>query len=380
MIGNKRYCSSCGSKFGDQGAPRAMSDIQVGKPTSALPQQPTPTSTSGPTASVSAQALHGQQVGGGPAVLDLRAQAAPQASPASTPTPAPAPVVPASVTPAAAAPVPTGVTAEAAASAPTPGAIIKPSKTIARPNLTDSLTAPKAADQTPAAKPAATIIKHPMVKRFPENPKLATAIDTPSATSADSLSTPAAAPTPISMPTEQQPGPVSPALQQVIDSAQKSTASLPAPNVPAIAKIGAAVAAIAIMGGLVWMQNSPKLAFRNAATQAGIQASLPTYVPSSYRQAGPAQVAPGQITLSFNSAAGNDEMKIVQRRTNWDSNSLRENFISRQTDEFVAVQGQGLTIYLYQDRASWVNHGVWYTVSGTSNLSREQVLKVAYGL
>lgn len=177
---------------------------------------------------------------------------------------------------------------------------------------------------------------------------------------------------------------MSPAFEHALDTAAKATAPVTvAPTnkpLPGLASAAAAVAAIAIIGGLIWMQNSPKLAFRTAASQAGVQASLPSYVPSSYRQVGPAQVAPGQLTLTFQATNQDSQLQIVQRRTAWDSNSLRENFVSRQSDQYTAVQGQGLTIYLFNDRASWVNHGVWYTVEGTSRLSREQVLKVAYGL
>jgi hypothetical protein len=165
----------------------------------------------------------------------------------------------------------------------------------------------------------------------------------------------------------------SPALKQVLATAKPS-------KTPSIMKVGAALTAVVIMSGLIWLQNSPKLAFRAAAAQAGIDASLPTYVPSSYHQTGAATVAPGQLTLNFSSPSAERPLQIVQRRTNWDSNSLRDNFINRQSDSYLAIQGQGLTIYLYSNAASWVNHGVWYTVNGTAKLSREQVLRIAYGL
>lgn len=134
------------------------------------------------------------------------------------------------------------------------------------------------------------------------------------------------------------------------------------------------------MGGFVWLQNSPKLAFRSAASQAGIDASLPSYIPSSYRQAGPATVASGQLTLAFTSPSAEKPIQITQRRTSWDSASLRENYVGRQSDNYLAVQGQGLTIYVMSDSVNWVNRGIWYTISGTAKLSREQVLKIAYGL
>jgi hypothetical protein len=167
--------------------------------------------------------------------------------------------------------------------------------------------------------------------------------------------------------------PQSPALQQALNAAKSATA-------PSLIKIAAALGAITILSGVVWLQNAPKLAFRDDASKAGIDASLPTYVPSSYHQKGAINVAPGQLTLNFASPSSNDPLTITQRRSDWDANSLRQNYVAQQASDFLAVQGEGLTIFLYNDQASWINHGVWYQLSGISQLSREEILKLAYGL
>lgn len=364
IIGNKRYCSNCGSKLdGQKTAPRAMSDI---KPASG----PLDLSAAKPVAA-SATQLHGKQVGSSASkapALDLRpgantAQAPevptkdepPQIQPPAGPTATPPP--------AAVMPQVAGVNAVTAATAPAP--VVAPA-TSAEPT-------PPAAAPTPMA-PRSTDGLHPLVKRFPSHP----------AVQAKQAPAPApVVPNSVAAPAEPISPPVSPALEHALENAAKVPTPSPVASskpLPGLASAAAAVAAIAIIGGLIWMQNSPKLAFRSAASQAGVQASLPTYIPSSYRQVGPAQAAPGQLTLSFQSNAQDSKLQIIQRRTAWDSNSLRENYVSHQSDEYLAVQGQGLTIYVFGDRASWVNHGVWYTVEGTSKLSREQVLKVAYGL
>jgi hypothetical protein len=211
---------------------------------------------------------------------------------------------------------------------------------------------------------------HPKVKRFPDNPAVA-------ATAPASSQLPNQVATQIDamrkIATEGDVEPKSEGLKEVLATAKPSSS-------PSFTQIAAAIAAIGIITGIVWMQNSPKMAFKSAASQAGIQASLPTYVPSSYRQQGPAQVSPGQVTISFQSPSNQNPLTITQKKTSWDSNSLRENHVSRQADNMLAVQGQGLTIFLYNNQASWINHGIWYTVSGTENLSREQILRVAYGL
>lgn len=140
-------------------------------------------------------------------------------------------------------------------------------------------------------------------------------------------------------------------------------------------------AALALMAGFVWLQNSPKLAFHQAALEAGLEASLPNYLPASYGNQSKPEVKPGQITLKYNAPGATKPLVITEKKTDWDSNSLRDNYVSRQTDSYLAIPGQGLTIYTYNGgTATWVNHGVWYTVEGVSSLGREELLKIAYGL
>ncbi len=328
MISGKRFCSSCGAKMAGGPSPRAMSDIKPAAPATPL----------------------------APAAV-----AAPPAAPTTPPKPVPAGALdlrqPAA--PVVAAPI---------AAAPPVITSVKVSSPIAKPRATPM----PAASPSPASRPdAASPARSPLMPRFPQNPatKAAPVPELPNAVATQIESLQAMAPTQPDMPT----GPSSPQLQQAMAAAKPATP-------PGITRIAAALAAIALMAGFVWLQNSPKLAFRSAAAKAGIDASLPTYVPSSYRQTGPATVSDGQLVLSFQSPSAEHPLTISQRRTNWDSHSLRENYITKQSDNYLAVQGQGLTIYLFNDQAGWVNHGVWYTISGTAKLSREQILKIAYGL
>jgi hypothetical protein len=145
-------------------------------------------------------------------------------------------------------------------------------------------------------------------------------------------------------------------------------------------RILATATAVAIMAGYVWVQNYPKLAIQSANGRAGISASLPGFVPSSYSLKH-TQTDPGLVTLSFASPSSPETLTIAQHRTTWDSSSLLDNFVSKQADDYATVQGQGLTIYLWgNNQASWVNHGIWYSIEGASRLSREQILKMAYSL
>ena len=376
IVSGKRFCSNCGAKVSGPAGPATMSDVKpAGKPLD-LRQSQTAVTSSAPKPTANARPagqLHGQQVGGS-RVLDLRA---------STPkavTPAPEPVK-------VEVPEPTPVKPEVLEVAPTPPAAPTGASldhvvgTAPAPKAEDSPPPPPAPEPkpepefkpTPQPEPVATpqsvVTKSPLVSKLPEHPSLAQPKEVmPSAvtTQIEDLRNKAATAPPPPSP------PQSPALQEALAAAKQSA------SVPKAVKFGAAISAVVLMAGVLWMQNSPKLAFRNSAVQAGINATLPTYIPSSFQRAGDPTVASGQISMSYKN--DNDELKIVQRRSNWDSNSLRENFINKETDSFLAVQGQGLTIFLYNDKATWVNHGVWYQLSGTSKLSREQILKIAYGL
>jgi hypothetical protein len=145
-------------------------------------------------------------------------------------------------------------------------------------------------------------------------------------------------------------------------------------------RIAAAMAAITIMAGYVWVQNYPKMALQNASNHAGLAASLPGYLPSSYSLAH-TNTSPGLVTLKFSSPSAPEALTIAQHRTTWDSSSLLDNFVAKKADDYATFQGQGLTIYLFgQNQATWVNHGVWYSIEGATRLSREQILKIAYSL
>ncbi len=142
----------------------------------------------------------------------------------------------------------------------------------------------------------------------------------------------------------------------------------------------ATAAAVVLMGGYVWLQNYPKLALQSANNKAGLSASMPAFLPSSYSLTA-TDTSPGLVTLNFTSPSATEALKIAQARTTWDTSSLLDNFVSKNTDDYATVQGQGLTIYLFNNNhVTWVNHGIWYSIEGAGRLSREQILKIAYSL
>ncbi len=149
---------------------------------------------------------------------------------------------------------------------------------------------------------------------------------------------------------------------------------------PHHSRIATTIAAVVIMGGYIWLQNYPKFALQGADNRAGVAASLPGYLPSSYSLSR-TTASPGLVTLNFSSPSASSPLKIDQHRTTWDSSSLLDNYVAKNTDDYSTVQGQGLTIYMFNNNhATWVNKGIWFSIEGADHLSQQQILKLIYSL
>lgn len=150
---------------------------------------------------------------------------------------------------------------------------------------------------------------------------------------------------------------------------------------PRFATAAAVVAIVLVLGGYITYLNYPNISMRVAASRAGLDASLPRYTPSGYSFSGPINYGPGQVTMRFNSHSDAGFISIAQRKTDWDSSSLLENYVLTKSDKYLTFQQNGLTIYMYNgNNAAWVNRGIFYSVEGNNYLNSEQVLKVASSL
>lgn len=123
------------------------------------------------------------------------------------------------------------------------------------------------------------------------------------------------------------------------------------------------------------------MALRIASSRAGFQASLPGYSPSGFRFAGPVAYSDGVIELEYASNSDDRAYSLTQKESAWDSQSLLDNYVENRTDDYLTFQERGLTVYVYDgSQATWVDRGIWYTIEGDSNLTTEQLLKIASSL
>ncbi len=146
---------------------------------------------------------------------------------------------------------------------------------------------------------------------------------------------------------------------------------------PRVATILASTLSLLILGGYLTYINLPNISMKVAATRAGVSAVFPNYRPDGYSLNGPITYSPGQVTISYKSNTNDSDYKLTQKASNWDSQAVLDNYVSKQTGNYLTFQDHGLTIYTFNNKAAWANGGMLYTIEGTASLSSDQILRLA---
>ena len=144
--------------------------------------------------------------------------------------------------------------------------------------------------------------------------------------------------------------------------------------------IFAVVSSICCMGVLyaTLKFSMPDISAKVAAAQNG--ASYPSFVPRDFI-ASSASFQKNTFTLEF---VGPDKTHFTldQEKLPWDSNALLNNYVKPTWGEqYDTIREQGLTIYMYQSNAAWVNGGTIYKLNTTSgSLSKKQLKNIITSL
>ncbi len=162
-------------------------------------------------------------------------------------------------------------------------------------------------------------------------------------------------------------------------------ANLPKPKVGhsfSASTMGLSIVGLFLVGAYIWQINYPNLAFKVAASKAGISASSPGYIPSGWKLSNNIKTSPGVVSYDLQSDGNKRQVAITESKTDWDSQALAENYIASKSPNYLALQAQGLTIYVYgNNQASWINRGNWYRIEGQDHgLSQDQIIKIATSL
>jgi len=142
-----------------------------------------------------------------------------------------------------------------------------------------------------------------------------------------------------------------------------------------------AIFAVLIIGAYLTYVNIPSISVGFAASQAGISATYPQYKPDGYRLSQPVTYSDGTVMLEFKSNSDESKYTVTQTRSSWDSSAVLTNVVKKAAgDNYITTQESGLTIYSYNDDATWVNGGILYTIESNAPLSGEQIRHIATSL
>ena len=145
--------------------------------------------------------------------------------------------------------------------------------------------------------------------------------------------------------------------------------------------ISTTVMAGLLIGGFYAYQNVPRLAMRVASSRAGVKANLPSYNPSGFSFNGPVQYSSGQVVVDYKSNVDERNYRLTQQNSTWSSDTLLNNFLVSNGKQYQTYQDRGRTIYIYDNNnATWVDGGVWYQIEGQSQLSSDQLVRIASSL
>ena len=122
----------------------------------------------------------------------------------------------------------------------------------------------------------------------------------------------------------------------------------------------------------------PDISAKVAAAQNG--AAYPSFVPRDFT-ARSASFQKNTFSLEF---VGPDKTRFTldQEKLPWDSNALLNNYVKPTWGEqYDTIREQGLTIYMHQSNAAWVNGGTVYKLNTTSgSLSKKQLKNIITSL
>jgi hypothetical protein len=146
------------------------------------------------------------------------------------------------------------------------------------------------------------------------------------------------------------------------------------------AGIGTAIALTVLTLGVIVTQNLSNIRLQMASAKAGFSVSLPSYRPAGF-VLGQLNYSDGVAATEFNGNDGQSHYSITQKRSSWDSATLRDTFVAPIDAHYQTIQASSRTIYLYGDHnATWIDSGIWFVVQTDGSLSNRQLTDLATSL
>jgi hypothetical protein len=149
-------------------------------------------------------------------------------------------------------------------------------------------------------------------------------------------------------------------------------------NIKLVSIVASAAVVLIIAAAILAYIFIPAVSFWVASSRAEVNASLPTYAPVGYSVSTQAESSPGMVKLNYKSSSG--DYSISMTNSNWDSDGILENKVKPNSTNYQTFNQKGLTIFVLNDQAIWVNGGVLYIISSSSELSSDEILRIVDGI
>ncbi len=137
--------------------------------------------------------------------------------------------------------------------------------------------------------------------------------------------------------------------------------------------------ATACVVGIIYVvsSNVPDISVRVAAMQAGVDSSYPSYVPTEFSLSD-IKSDDKEITLIFTNAK-EQNFELSEKKSAWDSAALERNLVKKSwQDDYSTTHEQGITMYIHESSAAWVNGGVLYQITAEDGvLTKKQLRSIA---
>lgn len=135
------------------------------------------------------------------------------------------------------------------------------------------------------------------------------------------------------------------------------------------------ILSIICIGLYLFYINLPVLSVSLASAKSGFEASLPSYIPSSYERVGYTYINGSDIVVDYKS--DDKTLCIKQSKSDWDSSAVKNMVDEKSAGKFNTTEYSGLTIFYYDDTATWVNGGILYTISSNAQLDIGEIRQIA---
>lgn len=140
--------------------------------------------------------------------------------------------------------------------------------------------------------------------------------------------------------------------------------------------VSASVLVVVLLGLFIAYQNRASINLQLASAKAGFHATTPSYKPTGYALKDISS-SPGMVNIRYRAPQGNG-IVIGQKESNWDSQTLQQNYLALGDQKYQTHHQSGKTIFTYgKNQATWVDGGIWYQIQGNATTSSKDLVAIA---